>query len=75
MANTCYLLVAGLKTNLIMKTILLPFLITFLVLTLNEVRLFKIKSINYKTMINSIAILLIGLLSFIGLQIFFERLL
>jgi hypothetical protein len=58
-----------------MKTILLPFLITFLVLTLNEVRLFKIKSINYKTMINSIAILLIGLLSFIGLQIFFERLL
>jgi len=56
-----------------MENTLFAFFITFLVLSLNEYRLYKIKSISYKTLINSVAVLLMGLATFIVIQYLFKK--
>jgi hypothetical protein len=53
-------------------TTVLPFLITCAGLVGNEYRLFKIGSLKYKEFTNSVAMLLIGLATYIFLNGIFE---
>ncbi len=46
----------------------ITFLLVFIGMSLNEWRLYKAKSIDYNCMVNSIALLLMGLIAFIAVQ-------
>jgi hypothetical protein len=47
----------------------IPFLLVFTILGLNEYRLYKIKKIDFASFKNSMVMLLVSLLSFMGCQV------
>lgn len=57
-----------------LQSYLVPFLITLIVLGLNEYRLFRIGSTTYQSFTNAVAMLVIGMISFITLQVMITKL-
>jgi len=57
-----------------LQSYLVPFLITLFGLGLNEYRLYKINSITWDSANNSLAMLIIGMMSFITLQVMITKL-
>lgn len=57
-----------------LMTYVVPFIVVSATLGLNEYRLFRIKSIDYKSFSNGIAVLIIGLISFICWQVIISNL-
>ena len=55
-----------------MLEIFLSFCVTYLILSFQEVRLYRSGKITYKTLVNSLSILLVGLLGFIILHYLFK---
>lgn len=53
----------------ILNSYIIPFIIVFVGMFLNEYRLYKIDKLEYKSFVNSIAMLIMSLLSFILCQI------
>lgn len=57
-----------------LMTYVVPFIVVSATLGLNEYRLLRIKSIDYKSFSNGIAVLIIGLISFICWQVIISNL-